>query len=1152
MSYEFFEDFSRYNDRGEPYSLFSEETVKYDIPDAIIDGDGYRILRQNAKQIIAAPSLSTFSLTLSVILEKSVLTWGKTVNEWSVFFGYSREERFGKELRLTYVREDKTLTATLLDITAIKETEIASKTVEGFTLPLHTESIFNLEGKNDRLTLTIDGVALEFSTALGEGVIALSASKGVNGIVFKSVSLTSDVEPRVKSSSDVKEFVIPCYDGGEADNLLKISTITYENGVTKVNCTLDGGVYYTKVGIPNVSNWTAPYEHFVDPYIRLIKNGTLSEKLYIKNGKVYFVAKDYENHSIENILDASEMPYSVKFFGENLSGFDAIAFGYAAKLAFGHEFFGDKREFVFDLDGNLIYDGDELTSEYISRVKSNADKKIIDLIPKNLVDRDNAISHAKKNHAFLKGECAEFTALLHTKRDKEKISVKAELQNAYFKKIRDLKVTTKAISDVTDRFGYSTISTYTAISGLEQNVYHIALTWYYGDSVCHTHTSAFEVIDTKSAVSPQESAELPLMYVGDGAPRDTTGVVPNMWSPKRDFSIEHYFSTAEYLPSVSEIKRPWELLNVYKRSTFVWMNQRTIGDRGYAAFPLSTANADYIYYYMPTVYDSSHSYRCDLWNVDVYDSPTVRGIFESFREVHPEFESILSKIPKDEPITVAHLKSMMPYCFDAWADFFNAEDARRLNAQWSKIKAQNPKVKRSSYGPFPLYGTNLAGGYHSKWFGMPPETMATLFDGFCQFEDYPFVCAYGSHYSAWGMMTIKQLSPESKVAPELYDCFAAVCPDGFVAEAFPPLGESHAEPYMTSTQAYEYLYNTPALREDGSFTYWRDNCFMFYSLYMEEPKERMRAFMRDWGNYLDYAPKSPKKSIAYLTEFDTDDNRRETDIHDDSIYNLCQSGEAYIHECAAECGLSAGFVVDYSSINNLTPDMTDILVIPSMRNTSDSVKAKIKALYEAGVALIAVGDVSGLEDVFGVKKDYRVKHVTRLYRDEESEHIFPYEAEFFYSPNGAVALLTTDEGTPVIMKCGNAILINSSVNQVGVDNYKPLCFYGRPNISKLLKKVALEILTEISKPYAKADRACGVTSFTAENGDDMLLLIDYSRYDEPTDKKTHVKLFDSNITDIECITRPDIKIEKAFDGGVLKEFNITIKHHEALLFRLIK
>ncbi len=1152
MAYKFFEDFSRYNDRREPYSLFSEETTRYDVPDAKIDEKGYRILRQSTKQIISTPSLPSFTLTLSVILEKSVLSRGKTVNEWSVFFGYSREKRCGKELRLTYIREDKRFVASLFDVTAIKEYEIQSETIEDFILPCGVEHILRLEASPDGVTLYIKDNSLNFNTAVSEGNIAISTQKGVNGIIFRHISIDSDCEPCVTSSRSAA-FAIPRFDGGEADHILKLTARTYENGVFELDCTLDGGVYYKKIDLHNVDNWTAPYEHFVNPYIRLIKNDSISHKLYIKNGRLYFVAKDYENKSIENILDSAEMPYNVKFFGENLSDFDAVAFGYSKKLAFGHEFFGEKREFVFTLDGNLIYNGDELGAEYLSKAISQADKQIIKLIPEYVTDREDAITHARNNHTFIKGENARFSVLLHTKNKAAKISVKAELTNAYFKRICDLDVSdTKAVPDITDRFGYSTICTSINITNLEQSVYHLIVTWYYGDTKCHTHKSAFEVIDTELSISPQQSAGLPLMYVGDGAPRDTTGVVPDMWSPKSDFSIEHYFSTAEYLPSVSEKKKPWELLDVYKRSIFVWMTQRTIGNLGAEKFPLTTQNADYINYYMPTVFDSSHNYRCDLWNADVYDSPTVRSIFEAFRQSHPEFDGILNEIPTDTPLTVEHLKSMMPYCFDAWTDFFNKEDERRLCAQWDKIKKLNPKAKRSSYGPFPLYGTALAGGYHSKWFGMPPETMARLFDGFCQFEDYPFVCAYGSHYSAWGMMTIKQLSPDSKIAPELYDSFAAVCPDGFVASAFPPLGESHAEPYMTSTQVYEYLYNTPTLRLDGSFTYWHDNCFMFYSLYMEEPKARMAEFLRDWGNYLENRPKSPIKCISYLAEFDTDDNRRETDIHVDSIYNLCQSGEAYIHECAAECGLSAGFVVDYSSIHKLTPDMTDILVISSMRHASDEVKDKIRALYESGVALISVGDVSGLEDIFGVKKEYRVQSVSKVILGNQAEHIFPYDAEFFYAPDGAETILYTDGEKPVLMRKENAVLINCSLNQVGVDNYKPLCFYGRPNISRLLKKAVSEILCALATPYAKADGACGVTSFITENGDTELLLIDYSRFDDPTDKKTHVEIFDSSVRDVECISRPDIKIGRLFEGDSLKEFNITMKHHEALLFRLKK
>ena len=84
----------------------------------------------------------------------------------------------------------------------------------------------------------------------------------------------------------------------------------------------------------------------------------------------------------------------------------------------------------------------------------------------------------------------------------------------------------------------------------------------------------------------------------------------------------------------------------------------------------------------------------------------------------------------------------------------------------------------------------------------------------------------------------------------------------------------------------------------------------------------------------------------------------------------------------------------------------------------------------------------------------------------------------------------------------------------------------------------------------KANGRCGVTPFVTESGDTDLLLVDYSEFDNLTDKEICVELFDKDVKDISCISRPDITIEKYFDGASLSEFKITIKHHEALLFRV--
>ncbi len=978
MSYTFFEDFSKRNDRGMPYSLFSEETARYDTPDAKIDEAGYRILRKDTKQILCTPPLKSFVFTLSIRLEKTVLSGGRTIFEWSVFVGYSRNTRLGKELCFTYDGDEKRLTVALFGVSAVKREALQTQMIENIELARGSEHAFQLNVSESGIALSANGEALTFSLPIEGGMVALSTQRGADGIIFRELSLSSEFDIAATASAKSLQLIIPCLDGGEIEHTLKLEAHSYENGICEIDATLDGGAYYTKIDVRKVEAWDVPYELFCDPYIRLIKEGQVSDRLYLKNGKLCFVAKEFENASIENILGSAQMPYSVRLSGEGLSDFDAVAFGYSSKFSFGHEFFGGGREFVFDLDGNLIYDGDGLGAEYISRAESGENKKIIDLIPECLVNRERAVSHARHNHAFLTGENARFTFFLHTKKRTDRIRARATLTNAFFRELCEIDTDTRPSPHVTDRWGYSTLKTELALPMLGQGVYHICIAWYYGDTECHTHESAFEVIDTASEISPQQSAGLPLMYVGDGAPRANTIAMPDMWNPKRDFSIEHYFSCAEYRPSAAEERKPWELLRIYNRSTFIWMTQRTIGNLGWERFPLSAQNADYLNYYLPAVFDSKHSYRADLWHASVYGSPLMRELFEKFRQENPQFKDILDQIPSDAPITFEHLISMMPHCFDAWTDYFNAENDRIMTEQWNALKKINPKVKNSGYGPFPIYGSALAGGYNAKWFGFKLDSLSKAFDGFFQFEDYPFVCGYQSHYSAWGMMTVKQLAPDSRIAPELYDCFDSVCPDGFVASAYPPLGESRAEPYMTATQVYEYLYNTPVLRENGRFSYWQDACLMFYSLYVKEPGAKMKHFLRAWGDYLENRPLAPKRSIAYLTEFETADNRRECHVHRDSLYNICQSGEAYVHECSAEAGLSAGFAIDYASIEKLCPEMIDVLVIPSLRLADSKVKDKIRALYASGVSLIAVGEISGLEDLFGVKKDYKKQRVTHI------------------------------------------------------------------------------------------------------------------------------------------------------------------------------
>ena len=64
--------------------------------------------------------------------------------------------------------------------------------------------------------------------------------------------------------------------------------------------------------------------------------------------------------------------------------------------------------------------------------------------------------------------------------------------------------------------------------------------------------------------------------------------------------------------------------------------------------------------------------------------------------------------------------------------------------------------------------------------------------------------------------------------------------------------------------------------------------------------------------------------------------------------------------------------------------------------------------------------------------------LTELCTDSENELIYPNEVAFKYGSNGAEVVMSTDDGTPVLLKNKQALLINAPITKLGFE-----CFEGR-------------------------------------------------------------------------------------------------------------
>ena len=414
------------------------------------------------------------------------------------------------------------------------------------------------------------------------------------------------------------------------------------------------------------------------------------------------------------------------------------------------------------------------------------------------------------------------------------------------------------------------------------------------------------------------------------------------------------------------------------------------------------------------------------------------------------------------------------------------------------LRQLNPKIKRASYGPFNQYGSGTA-SYHSarvlSW--RPGECLTKILDGFFVYEDYPFACSYPTYRGTYCLTTTLLHSPNTVLYPEQYaggDSKEDLggCIDGAVKFAHAPMGAYMVLPYQLSTHSFEYVFNT-ARRVSGGYRYW--DTYGFHR--SDYPWHKWDRVVKDWKYVLDYKPAKPCKTHGYVAEYTIYE-----DIFDPEIENLhriygiknrSEDSHGFLHDCSREAGLNAGFAIRFETLQELDPSGCDMLYIPTLKGADPAVVAQLRRLYEQGVGLVAVSNVDGLEDIFGVIPNKRKVKVDTLEVGEDLEYIYPLETEFYYDPVDA-RVLAAANGEPVILRKGRAMLINTPTTDIGYE-----CHEGsskvRKNVSPLFKKAMRGFLRDLAQPCVLGQELLGPTLFETESGETVLLAIDYSPVD---------------------------------------------------------
>ena len=180
--------------------------------------------------------------------------------------------------------------------------------------------------------------------------------------------------------------------------------------------------------------------------------------------------------------------------------------------------------------------------------------------------------------------------------------------------------------------------------------------------------------------------------------------------------------------------------------------------------------------------------------------------------------------------------------------------------------------------------------------------------------------------------------------------------------------------------------------------------------------------------------------------------------------------------------------------------------------------------------------------------------MTYLQDKQTTESIPPITTEVYYDAVDGEVLLHADNGEPILIKKGNALLINAPIGEVGIETLKYAAFLGAYNISSLLEKLVMENITKLSTSEFRASNRSGITPFVNEKQEDMLLLIDYSKdldgVDYEKGRLVEISL-PNGYTDVEGVYNAK-EIGKYTQNGSLTKIVLPILRQQSILLKLIK
>jgi hypothetical protein len=745
-------------------------------------------------------------------------------------------------------------------------------------------------------------------------------------------------------------------------------------------------------------------ELLTKPYIRLCsRSAGLNLKHYVVNGTVGWTRPQEDSNFMFCPADY-EVPVDATVVLNDYPQDTVISVGYERyEYEVVHDRAGGPAEFMFDTQrGRLLPMLTDLyapTSLDLS-VESPADKEIVSRIPNDLPDREQALTSARSNHYFVEGEPYRLAVLVRAQGaafQPDECEITAVLEDAFLSPMSDpQRVTLEDAGDEASRRMADLAdirSLRGAVPGLDgfgPGVYHIQIVARVGGHVWKTLRRAFEIMprDPRALPAPLISGLPELVCFHMEIKENETGPF-DPWQEEAG-DAGHYYSVQCTRLDMARRRQPWKLFRLYGRKLMICAFPRA-GNASTVEENRELVNvADYLYASVPR----ETTWRYYLWFATQYKGECRAILLDFLRS--QKFTPIaggcltadaVAALPPDKPLPFAMFEELVKAHWKPWllffADWHMDECMPRRSAE---IRANNPSLRLISYGTSPVYVDHYKSAYFSLYSGYDlRRPLEQRFQQVLLQEDYPDAIAYDIQRGIYVLATMKVLDPGLRVFPEFYS-EGGWAGDPGVYYGNPPTGRLNSSPGLWRKRLFEYAYAAVWFADKG-FEYWTDNGIHVPLADMK----RLHTLLRTWGTIRRIRPTRPLRTAAFVFSMDAclkhpdylatapaGPAHSTESLEGEDVFNTAEECTAFAYEQARADGQLAGFVVRMDCLRQLNPADVTVLVLPPLVGMDTETLDAIRSLHHRGVNLVGFEDVSGLEDLFGVRTGCEPVRVRRL------------------------------------------------------------------------------------------------------------------------------------------------------------------------------